>query len=316
MMKHYFARFIAKAAFAVFLALLLGSLALAAVTGTITTKDGTVYENVNFTTNDTYKVIEFKIDGVKKTLSFTDIEKIVNPNGEDITAAVIGGYHKVEKNETFISENDEAYKQARRKLWNVGFSLGGNFSFPAGDYYEDINPGIGFDADLTVALTYSLALRFSVSYAGMDYDDDLAYVMEFEPGEAIVLENFNFSSMSYFLSFQYYYRPDRVTPGKMIYHFYTGLGAVTHNLESDEVLISGGVEVDRQTGSYSETKFAQTIGGGFTRMLGKSVGFYVAGNMDVVYLGRAEDDDYWDPYDNIDYAFQFDLKVGLTLFTK
>jgi hypothetical protein len=309
MMKHCSARFIAKAAFAVFFTFLLSSSALAFVTGTVTTKDSTVYENVTFTINETYKVIEFKADGVKKALSFTDIAKIVDPNGEDITMAVIGGYHKVEKNEAFLSENDEAYQYARRKLWNAGFSLGGNFTFAAGDYYTDLNPGIGFDADLAIALTYSLALRFSVSYAGMDYDDDLADVKEFGPGEALVSENYDFSSMSYFLSFQYYHRPDRVTPGKMIYHFYTGLGAVTHHLESDEVYILDYVEVFRQTVSYNETKFAQTIGGGFTRMLGESIGFYVAGNMDIVYLGR-------DPYDDIAYGFQFDLKVGLTLFTK
>lgn len=315
-MKHISAQQILKSGLAALAVMvLLCSTAFAARTGTVTLKDGTVYEVVTFSTNNVYKVIEFKVDDEKKVVSFTDIESIVDANGDDITIEVIGGYVEAEESDNFLSETDEAYKFARRKLWNAAFSLGGNYSFPAGDYYEDLNSGLGFDADVAFALTYRLALRFSVTYTGIDYDDDLAYMIVLAPGEALIAENFNFSSMSYFASFQYYHRPDRDTPGKMIYYFYTGLGLVTHGLELDEVIISGGVEVDRQTISDDETKFATTIGGGLTYLFEKSLGIYAGASVDVAWLGSESDEyDFWGT--DMVYAHQFRLEAGLTYFIK
>ena len=309
---------IVKSAFTILaITLLVSTTALAAKTGTVTLKDGTVFENVTFSTDPTYKIIEFKFEDQKKNVSFTDIESIVDPSGEDITEAVSGGYYKAEKNEEFLSETSEAYKHARRKLWKIGLSLGGNYTFPGGDYYQDINPGIGFDVDLTLALTYNLAFRLSISQTGMDYEKDLAYMLVNSiMGDTLVVSNLGFSSISYFLSFQYYNRPDRVTPGKMIYHFYSGLGAVAHKLESDAVLIrTDGTQIRSSYGSYEETKFAMTFGGGLTRMVSEAVGIYAAANMDMVVLGTNNNDSfYWQ--DNLDWAYQFDLKAGFTLFAK
>ena len=81
------------------------------------------------------------------------------------------------------------------------------------------------------------------------------------------------------------------------------------------MLISGGVEVDRQTISDSETKFATTIGGGLTYLFEKSLGVYVGASADVVWLGRESDDyDFWG--NDMVYADQFRLEAGLTFFIK
>ena len=317
-MKHLSEAISIRLIFVLFAAILLTSVAvLAAQTGTVTLKDGTVFENVTITTDKTYKVIEFKLRGKKKAFSFNEIESIVDQDGNDITEEVVGSYYRTEMNDEFLSEQSKAYRHARRRLWKTAFSLGGNYNIPSGDYYEDINAGLGFDVDFTVALTYRIALRLQVSYNGMDYPDDLAYIIGFQDGERAIMYNLNFSSMSYFASFQYYYRPDRETPGKVIWHLYSGLGAVTHKLESDAVLIlSDGTELVYPEGSYSETKFAGTLGGGMTYMVGEAIGIYWAAGMDMVALGTAEDSDDWDPVDDVVWAHQFDLKTGLTFFIK
>jgi hypothetical protein len=100
----------------------------------------------------------------------------------------------------------------------------------------------------------------------------------------------------------------------MIYNFYSGLGLVTHKTEADDVYVDGGVEIYRIPLSETETKFATTVGGGLTHMFDPVVGFYVAANIDMVWLGSDPDDNYFT--DDIVYAYQFDLKAGITLLIK
>ncbi len=102
--------------------------ALAATASLIELFDGTTYENVKFRADKSYKVISFKIDGKKKNISFTDISRILDNNGKDVTARYLGKYMKtsqamqsqsdmtVQKKEDWLGETDPIREKYNKPL--------------------------------------------------------------------------------------------------------------------------------------------------------------------------------------------------------
>ncbi len=310
--KSYFLIFITTTA----LLSLLPVCVFAVDTATITLKDGTVYEDVSYFVNNRHKTIEISMDPGSRTVSFIDVERIVNGKGENVTKLVLGGHYKPENSETGKSEADEVYARARRKLWNIGISFGGNYCFPMGDYYDGLASGPGFDGDIFVALTHNLALRASVSYASISPDDNLAFIATDDYADSYLLDNYSFSSWRYFLSAQYYYRPDRTTPGKVIYFLYSGLGAVTDKTSADQTYLA-----DDPADEYtirikdSETNFGTVFGAGLNYMFEPKIGLYVGAKLNLVWRSHSDqgEEDY---VSYTEYAYQFDLKAGITVLLK
>lgn len=281
--------------------------------GTITLKDGTVYEAVTYTVNNYHKTIEFTVDEDKKAVSFSDVDRIISNKGVDVTGDVIGGYYRPEQGETWESESSVVYTTAHKKLWAASLQLGGHYCFPLGDYYEGFSSNIGFDANLVIALSNKLGLRATVSKAGMKADDDLGFVVFYDFQPVGTLTNYDISTWRYFISVQYSNRLGKVTPGKTELYLFTGLGAVSHRVSADETIFGETPDLDVTSRvSNTETKFATTFGVGMVQLFSPKVGFYVGADFDVLYIDTEDDYDVWGG--GINYAYQFDLKLGLTFF--
>ena len=265
-----------------------------AVEGTIVTKAGDKYENVDFKTNHLYQIISFKSEGWKVNVSYTDIVAIYDMDGKDITKKTLGRYYRpekfektpVEKGETpgdttragaektdseavpvedvadWRSENDEEIAVFRKKLWSVGLSGGPRYSIPTGDYYDGIDPGVGFGGALTLAVSHNIALRCSIAKVGLGWGYD----------------EVSFKSMRYMFSLMYYDRVNRLTLGKKIFYLITGLGAVSHDASYQDL-------------GYSETKFTAEMGGGLIQLFSEKVGMDFSLLFNLVYVGTYDDGD-------------------------
>jgi hypothetical protein len=263
---------------------------------TIIDKNGERYENVNYKIDKTFKVVTIKLEEQEKNISFTEIETIIDQEGNDITASVLGGYYRP-RQETWHSESDEVFREARKKLWNIGTHLGANYSIPLGDYYEGIDPGFGIDGDLIIAVTYNTAARLTVSKSGMEIDESNFYIIP-QPGFEVLDWKFSLNAFRYFVSGQYYNRPDRITAGKTIFYVYTGLGAVIHrfNLKVTTREISTG-NIFKLDDTDTQSKLASTLGGGIMLMLSKNLGLDFTASLDAILLKRTS-------------AFIMDAKIG------
>ena len=115
-------------------------------------KDGSVYEDCQMGIDDTYKTIELKCGETTKRVSFTNVAKIVDSKGNDITADVIGEYYQPSAtkdappvqttNDGWAapagtdSEDNAISTEAgpvRTKPYDVAFSGGFGWTIPIGD---------------------------------------------------------------------------------------------------------------------------------------------------------------------------------------
>jgi hypothetical protein len=287
--------------------------ALANEKGTITLKDGTVYESVMYTVNSFHKTINFELESGKKAVSFTVIKSIVDEKGREVTKSVLGEYYDSGEGAGRKSGAARANQEPLPKLWEVGFQFGSHYCLTAGDYYDQFTSDIGFDGSIIIALNPSLGLRGTVSKAGIKLEDDSYYVYDYGEDLYERLITDEVTTWRYLLSLQYNYRPDRQTPGSTEFYLYGGLGAVSHKISGYKEV--GGYEWDTSTRvSNTETKFATTLGAGMTQLFSPTMGFYLGADFDVLYLGQSSDEVY--SGDNFTRAYQFDLKLGLTAFMR
>jgi len=272
--------------------------------------DGTAYENVTFSVDKVYQIVTIELGDWKQKVDFGDVARIVDEGGEDITAKVLGEKYKpVEKKREgdWLSKENPTYKAHQKRPFDFGIRAGGNYSFPMGDYYEDINSGIGYGFDAVVTVTKNVAIRGSVSRAGLK--DDLKAMF---PGMIILEDDISLNIWRYAVCGQYYQWPDWKTGGKMLYYGFAGLGAITHKMSGTAMLQeppAGDMWEIRGTGD-TENKFMLTYGGGLITMISDRVGVEFGITLDVVFVGRSDDLDVV-YYGKADYANIFDLKVGL-----
>ena len=285
--------------------------------------DGTTYENVEFRVDKSYKVISFKIDGKKKNISFTDISRILDNNGEDVTARYLGKYMKtsqamqsqsdmtVQKKEDWLGETDPIREKYNKPLWSVAFPISANFSIPAGSYYQGFKAGLGFSGEILISINRNLSLRGTVSKSGMQ--DDLE---EIAPGFRIIDDNLKFNVWKYFISLQYSNGPNWSVNKKMGLYGFGGIGAVSHKLtgaariqdpatDSMFIIIGSG---------EGESKLALTSGFGFVGLLSPSFGVEFGSTIDVIIVGTRQGTAAYDPYGNVQTALVMDFHVGLITF--
>jgi opacity protein-like surface antigen len=272
--------------------------------------DGTAYENVTFTVDKLYQVVTIEVGDWKQKVDFADVARIVDEGGEDITARVLGDQYKpVEKKREgeWLSKEDPRYKAGQKRPFDFAIRGGGHYSFPMGDYYEGFKSGIGYGFDAVVTVTKNVAIRGSISRAGLK--DDLKEML---PGIIILEDDLNLSVWRYAICGQYYQWPDWKTGGKFLYYGFAGLGAVTHKMSGNASVQeppSGEIWEVRGTGD-TESKFMLTYGGGLITMISDRVGVEFGLTLDVVFVGDSDDLDVV-YYGKADYADIFDLKVGV-----
>ncbi|MCH8026601.1 MAG: hypothetical protein IID63_00600 [candidate division Zixibacteria bacterium] len=285
--------------------------------------DGTTYENVEFRVDKSYKVISFKIDGKKKNISFTDISRILDNNGEDVTARYLGKYMKtsqamqsqsdmtVQKKEDWLGETDPIREKYNKPLWSVAFPISANFSIPAGSYYQGFKAGLGFSGEILISINRNLSLRGTVSKSGMQ--DDLE---EIAPGFRIIDDNLKFNVWKYFISLQYSNGPNWSANKKMGLYGFGGIGAVSHKLtgaariqdpatDSMFIIIGSG---------EGDSKLALTSGFGFVGLLSPSFGVEFGSTIDIIIVGTRQGTAAYDPYGNVQTALVMDFHIGLITF--
>ncbi len=308
MQKAEFGRFLVT----VFVLLILGaaSSAEAKEASRIELSDGTVYEDVSFRSEGKFRVIYVSLLDGEKTISFTKVVQILDADGYDITGDIIGKLNvkrdatkpEVGAPETSVEAIDsetptdatdagtdetwldpETHKTKYGKLpFGASINLHGCMSFPIGTYYDGIDEGVGFGANLVVPIGRKVALRGTVSKSGLGVDwADL-------------------SVWRYLIAGQYYNWPKWRTGGKTIYNFWTGLGAAGHT----------------GSGGFSETKFVTNAGGSIIHMMSEVVGLEFGGNLDVVWAGTVEVDALGpgdDTYEKVQTALILDFRLGIAI---
>lgn len=294
---------------------------------TITMKDGTVYEKVSFSIDNYYKILKIEYPDGKKNLSFGDVASIVDADGNDITQELlkIGPSEKPEKEPTvgtelqrekgdegWLSDNHEVHVKAREKFWKAGFSIGSNYSFPLGDYYEGATGGLGFQIELIIPVSSYIAIRGTVSKANWGTESGLVdYYYDSYSGYSVSANNYDFSAMRFFVSGQYYHCKNSPISGTAIPYAYTGLGAIKQTISADMTIYDeSDVPQYEERSEVSETKFAVTLGGGVVLMVSPTVGIDLGGSFDEVFLGSDSEGS------GVNYAFVFDLKAGLKILIR
>jgi hypothetical protein len=277
--------------------------------GTIILKSGEKYENVGYRIDKTYNIVRVDLEGKTRNFSFHQIDTILDSDGNDITSDILGTVG-ARTRETWHSENDEVVKQARARLWDASISLGGSFTFPLGDYYDGVSSGLGFGGDVAFTLTHNVALRFTVTRTGMDFDDTYRLI-SFDPGITILDQDMSLTAWRIQAAGQYYKYLDRDKDLSM-YYVYTGLGVLSHKMSVEATFYDSYVD---QTYSVeetaTETKFATSFGAGLIMMLSPHWGIDGGAHFDVVFVGRVPDTDYSYLGNNIYYAYCFDLHVAV-----
>ena len=286
--------------------------AMAVKASRIELKDGKVYENVTFSVDYNYKVITIQEGDWKREVSFPDIAHIYDEDGNELTEAYLGDYFvpsEKGRERTKPTIERPLYGRYRRKPFDVGLSLGANYSFPIGDYYEGSKSGIGFDGDIVIPVSKEVAIRTTISKSGAK--DDLTTLF---PGITIIQDNMDFNVWRYFVSVQFYSWPRWKTGGRILYYGYTGLGIITHSVSGSAIVREpfSGLEFVLYGTGKNDTKFATTFGGGIIPMISERVGIDIGVSADLVFVGG----NYYYPYGYYygyygKSAFIIDVKAGL-----
>jgi hypothetical protein len=268
--------------------LILPELALAADASRIELKDGEILKDVSFTADRVYQVITIQTEDVKRNFSFGDIAAIYDANGADITSDVLGKYYQPRgRTGRDISQGKPAALMSGERAypWSVAFHIQPLFSIPLGDFYDGFGGDIGYGGEISFPVSREIAIRGSVSRAGVKPD------FAVPPGV-------DFSVWRYVLSVQYYNWPRWREDGRTMYFLFSGLGAITH-------------KVSEPNHSEDLTKFMTALGGGVLQSLSESVGIEGCIEWDAVYVGTT--DDGFSYYGNVQYAFILDFRVGLVV---
>ncbi|MEW5922922.1 MAG: hypothetical protein AB1746_02955 [Candidatus Zixiibacteriota bacterium] len=273
--------------------------------GTIVTKDGQRYENVTYDILEAYKIIKFKLGEADKNISFANVEAIYDADGTDVTASVLGGYYKPQK-ETWKSDSDPVVREGRRAKFTVGWRLGANYSIPVSDYYEGIEPGIGFDGDMLIGISRNFSMRLQISKSGMKVEDDF-HMLYTDYDYTILKEDYDITTIRYMLCFQYNSVQGEIDRGKTMFYSYSGLGAVSQKVKPDVLVRDNYTDILYYANEpVTETKFAMNVGFGATAFLSKTAGIDFSINIDEVFVGSYA-------YGQSGLAFIIDLKVGLVV---
>jgi hypothetical protein len=286
------------------LVLFLAPLATANEIGTIKLKSGEEYNGVEFTINRIYKTLQFNYNDQKINVSFSDIELITDPGGQDITSQILESHYRPKKEE-WLSKDSKKVVASRGKSWNSILGIGGELSAPAGSYYDGLSAGFGFEGDIRIAINHQFALQFFLSRSSLRVGDDIHLLTD--PGITVLDENIGFHVTRYEVALNVY-EPfsKRTDPISMWYGFF-GLGAVGHKTTLKATLRNDDTgQTAEISDENSESKFAIVFGFGAVKMVSKQFGFDFSGAANLVAIPAESND----PGQSVVYAYILNLKLS------
>ncbi|MCK4415246.1 MAG: hypothetical protein KAY32_17065 [Candidatus Eisenbacteria sp.] len=322
------------------LALLLSTLAasspsMAAEASQIILKDGTIFSDVSFKVDNQYKLITLTDADRKRSISFSQIDQIIDPVGNNVTKKYLGKYYNpsarlsgeaeqtttsgstppsltgeheqpVQTRSAFVSEAEQpAIEHPFKTLLRVG----PNFSAPTGTYFEGMTSGLGYGLDLVIPVVKNIAFRGTISRC--NFGVDLASIEDI-PNVVIGGDDLNAGAWRFMMSAQYFKWPDWESGGKQMYYCYVGIGVLNITLDGSFTVKDpyGDGASERIPVDESETKFAQTVGGGIMFMASEKIGIQLGAAADLVFVGTASTSEY-SYYGAAEYALVFGLKAGV-----
>ncbi len=259
---------------------------------TFVLRSGEVIKDVPFKVDEQFKVIVLDLPEGSRNISFNEIESIL-VDGQGVTGKILGTSPARQERQA-RSEQDPVYISSQASPWKFAARVGGSYSVPIGDWYEGIDPGVGFGIEALIPIKRRAALRLCFARAGMNLaDQDLSQLV-------------NIHADRYLLAVQVHQYLDKKGDQFGMYYGYAGLGVIDHVSEFKATEQGGTVSY-----STSETKFLTNLGGGVILMLNPRWGVDLGANMDLVYLGSTQNSyNYYDA----SYAMILDVRAGAVLF--
>jgi len=267
------------------------ALLLAGEFGSVLTKNGTEYNDVYMVVHNQYKILELTKDTVKTNVSFSDVQQVLDAEGNDITADILQGYHKSQK-ATWESNTSEKRRTYNDKLFSFGIGGLGIFTNPFGDYYQGVNGGVGFAGFAVIPINRQGAIRFMVEKSGMGMD-----------------EPFGMSGLKFVLGFQYNSYQSELVPGKAIFYGVSGLGIISQKMSIKGTFYdpySPG-DVYYVDESITESDFLFNFEGGAIIPISPTVGIDLSASLDMIYGTMSG-------FEGVSYGFLFNIRAGLMFF--
>ncbi len=286
------------------------SLIQASETATFELKSGEQYKDVKFEVNDFYKTVLLEYQGSKINVSFSDIKIITDQSGRDVTSRVLQGYYRPQKEE-WVSRESNEYKAAMAKSWVGLFSIGGNLSIPAGDYYDGIKSGVGYEGDFRLALSHQVALQFIVSRSGMRISEKM-HLISYDPNIQILNEDLGFHATRYEAAVNFHQPFSRIQDSRSMWYGLSGIGIITHTTTTKATVrqINTG-QIGNINDSQSNSKFAFMFGFGAIKMFSKRMGLDCGFTLDLVAVSSGNNAHKSEVF----YGYIFDLKLrAVTMF--
>ena len=254
--------------FVLFLLMFCAGSTWAAEHGTIVTKSGDSYADVDYTVNRSYRVIEIKQDSGKKKVSFDQVKVILDADGKDVTEMVLRDYYKPTKEETLKSKNSSVRSESKEKSRKFGIRISPTFNVTAGDYLLSMDPGIGIEGSFLIPVSGNIDLRLTFGKSG------LSTTKRLKPLEMNVRK--------YYIELLYHKRIREIAPWNIYSYAANGYGMTSNSLTSTDL-------------SRTVSDFTMTLGGGFWVMLTKTVAIDLFGSIEIgmqnVYPGGIEPDE-------------------------
>ncbi len=273
-------------------------------TGTIYTKDGSVFEKITFKKNVRLKIISFLYSEKKMYISFADISKILNGEGADISKIVLGVYYDPESKRTQNQNNNiEWLNDINAKPWSVSAFFQMGYTTPAGKYYDGFSSGKSVNADIAVSVAEEYSLRFSYSTGGIELPKNFIIFESNEPSISILDQSLDYDTKRYFVSFQMN-RPLAPYKEEQSYFYgYAGFGYLSEKLSLNVSILDTNTNlVYTDQTVLNETYESLRMGMGLVKILTPHIGFNTEISFDIVGAFQEEIEAIW-----------FEFKIGLTL---
>jgi hypothetical protein len=260
--------------------------------GTIITKSGEKYENVIIKVHRTLDIILAEKDTVKYYFNFGEIDRIYDADGIDRTADT-AKWHSIGFVGTWTPESDWIQIRPSEQFWKIGIRGAANFGLPISRDHAGLTSGFGYEGTIHFPIINGFAVRFSFSKLGPKGTQDIlteTYSREFQ-----------FSATRYRAGIQYFRRPAKMTPGKMIPYLYAEFGIISSKTISQTYIYEND---QNQYWEYThkEKKFTTNQGGGIIVLISKKIGFDFGAEYNFVFGDES----------GVDYGNILDFKLGLT----
>ncbi len=273
--------------------------------GSILLKDGKIYADVPYRVIYKTMVVQIKFKTSIKNISFSDILRVSDEDGNDITKELFELDFSPDPQLDWRPSVDSSGEALPAKYWNAALSLGGNFFFPLGPYYSGFEPGPGFDAEILLPIDRKFAFRAVISYSGTKASENLAVFAGDDYGSDFLFYDYRLTSMIYLACIQWFPHPVPLESGTTLFSFHVGLGAIHHRMGATQVSVDAdGTLYNPVPIKYTETKFAwRPMGMEVSCMLNSWLALQGGMGMTVVNVENSR-------------AIQSDIKLGITLFSK